>query len=536
MEREGRPGRRRITGRGAPVAVGHRAATGVLRGPNWFRAPRRRRSRGTGRPPASPAPGSIELATLIGRTQSIGVPCAGVDSVPRRDRLTAMARGAGHRRLASPAPARALRAAPCRAVVRGGARSYLRAPPRYDLAREGTTARIRVRPRGIRYDRAGLPWARVELSRSFAYFHGETPARVSRGRGRECRCGHRFGGGVIADSTMSTRARPYRLLQAEEAGDRLIARVRPQRLGRIKTQKAPGVHDADPVGHHPRLPVVVGDVQGGRPLSGQDLPQVDGELLAQCPVERAQGLVEQQQPRPGGQRPRQRHALRLPARQSRDVPRAVARQTDELQHLLDTGPPLAARQTGQAVGDVAGDVAEGEELAVLEHEAEAAPVDRHAHHVPPVPHDRPARQVLQPGDGAQQRGLPAPRGPQKGDCLATGHVEIDAVDGRDAGGAARPPVDDPQAAQAQAGRRRLTTAGAGRAGGPRSSRAVPARPASSTRSADGCARLSEDCAGPAPVVQFAGSAIDVAGVITHGFPPGCERCADGRSGATRRSA
>mgnify|MGYP000844340043 FL=1 len=184
MEREGRPGRRRITGRGAPVAVGHRAATGVLRGPNWFRAPRRRRSRGTGRPPASPAPGSIELATLIGRTQSIGVPCAGVDSVPRRDRLTAMARGAGHRRLASPAPARALRAAPCRAVVRGSARSYLRAPPRYDLAREGTTARIRVRPRGIRYDRAGLPWARVELSRSFAYFHGETPARVSRGRGR----------------------------------------------------------------------------------------------------------------------------------------------------------------------------------------------------------------------------------------------------------------------------------------------------------------------------------------------------------------
>lgn len=170
MEREGRTGRRRITGRGALVAVGHRAATGVLRGPNWFRAPRRRRSRGTGRPPASPAPGSIELATLIGRTQSIGVPCAGVDSVPRRDRLTAMARGAGHRRLASPAPARALRAAPCRAVVRGGARSYLRAPPR-------------VRPGERGYDRAGLPWARVEPSRNFVYFHGETPAQVSRERG-----------------------------------------------------------------------------------------------------------------------------------------------------------------------------------------------------------------------------------------------------------------------------------------------------------------------------------------------------------------
>lgn len=195
MEREGRTGRRRITGRGAPVAVGHRAATGVLRGPNWFRAPRRRRSRGTGRPPASPAPGSIELATLIGRTQSIGVPCAGVDSVPRRDRLTAMARGAGHRRLASPAPARALRAAPCRAVVRGSARSYLRAPPRYDLAREGTTARIRVRPLGIRYDRASLPRARARArvpvrtplrrrrDRRLDHVHPRPPLQAPAGRG-----------------------------------------------------------------------------------------------------------------------------------------------------------------------------------------------------------------------------------------------------------------------------------------------------------------------------------------------------------------
>ena len=164
MEREGRTGRRRITGRGAPVAVG---------APGGHRRPAR-----------SELVQSTSQAPQPGHRAAAGIPCTGVDSVPRRDRLTAMARGAGHRRLASPAPARALRAAPCRAVVRGSARSYLRAPPRYDLAREGTTARIRVRPRGIRYDRAGLPWARVELSRSFVYFHGETPARVSRGPGR----------------------------------------------------------------------------------------------------------------------------------------------------------------------------------------------------------------------------------------------------------------------------------------------------------------------------------------------------------------
>lgn len=194
MEREGRTGRRRITGRGAPVAVGHRAATGVLRGPNWFRAPRRRRSRGTGRPPASPAPGSIELATLIGRTQSIGVPL-------RRGRFGSAARSAyGDGPRGRTSPTGESRAGPCsargalprgrtrrRAVVRGSARSYLRAPPRYDLARvgydrahSGTTSWNTVRPRGApvgsggaepelrllprRDSRASLPRARARAA------------------------------------------------------------------------------------------------------------------------------------------------------------------------------------------------------------------------------------------------------------------------------------------------------------------------------------------------------------------------------------
>ena len=43
---------------------------------------------------------------------------------------------------------------PTRAVVRNSARSYLRAPLRYDRAPSGTTARPRVRPRAPGYDRA----------------------------------------------------------------------------------------------------------------------------------------------------------------------------------------------------------------------------------------------------------------------------------------------------------------------------------------------------------------------------------------------
>ena len=191
MEREGRTGRRRITGRGAPVAVG---------APGGHRRPAR-----------SELVQSTSQAPQPGHRAAAGVLCTGVDRARhthrthaehrrplRRGRFGSAARSAyGDGSRGRTSPTRESRAGPCsargalprgrtrkRAVVRGSARSYLRAPLRYDLAREGTTARIRVRPRGIRYDRAGLPWARVELSRSFVYFHGETPARVSRGPGR----------------------------------------------------------------------------------------------------------------------------------------------------------------------------------------------------------------------------------------------------------------------------------------------------------------------------------------------------------------
>ncbi len=210
MEREGRTGRRRITGRGAPVAVGapgghrrparselvqstsqapqpgHRAAAGVLctgvdrarhthRTHAEHRRPLRRGRFGSA---ARSAYGDGPRGRTSPTRESRAGPCSARGALPRgRTRRRAVVRGSAR----SYAEARGRTRK--RAVVRGSARSYLRAPPRYDLAREGTTARIRVRPRGIRYDRAGLPWARVELSRSFVYFHGETPARVSRGRG-----------------------------------------------------------------------------------------------------------------------------------------------------------------------------------------------------------------------------------------------------------------------------------------------------------------------------------------------------------------
>ena len=86
----------------------------------------------------------------------IPVPCALTDGAPPACAPpVGGARGAGERapfrRRAPPASRGRMQS---RAVVRNSARSYLRAPLRYDRAPSGTTARPRVRPRAPGYDRA----------------------------------------------------------------------------------------------------------------------------------------------------------------------------------------------------------------------------------------------------------------------------------------------------------------------------------------------------------------------------------------------
>ena len=173
----------------------------------------------------------------------------------------------------------------------------------------------------------------------------------------------------------------------------------------------------------------MGDVERRRAAPTQDGAHVGGQLLAQGPVQGGQGLVQQQQPRRRGERPGQGHPLGLPAGQGRHAPPLEAGQADELKHLAHPLAPLGARQAGETVGDIAADVAVLEELAVLEHEAEAALVDGHAHHAPPVPGDLAGGHVLQAGHRAQQGGLARARGPQEGDDLPGGHLQVDAVDG-----------------------------------------------------------------------------------------------------------
>ena len=75
----------------------------------------------------------------------------------------------------------------------------------------------------------------------------------------------------------------------------------------------------------------------------QDPAQVLGQALAQPGVERAQRLVEQQQPRRRGEGAGQGHALPLATGQGRRQPVGEPGQPDQVEQLGDPGVGLAAR-------------------------------------------------------------------------------------------------------------------------------------------------------------------------------------------------
>jgi hypothetical protein len=81
------------------------------------------------------------------------------------------------------------------------------------------------------------------------------------------------------------------------------------------------VHHRDAVRHGQCLILVVGDENGRGAELAQHAAQLDLHLPAQLAVERAQGLVEQEDLGAHRDRSRQRHPLLLAAGQGRDRPR-----------------------------------------------------------------------------------------------------------------------------------------------------------------------------------------------------------------------
>ena len=104
------------------------------------------------------------------------------------------------------------------------------------------------------------------------------------------------------------------------------------------------VHHHDQVGHGQRLGLVMGDVDHGRADAAVNALDLDLHLLAQLLVERAQGLVHQQQARMRDQRPRHGDALLLAARELPRVAGAEMPELNQREHLVDALAGFLARQ------------------------------------------------------------------------------------------------------------------------------------------------------------------------------------------------
>jgi hypothetical protein len=130
----------------------------------------------------------------------------------------------------------------------------------------------------------------------------------------------------------------------------------------------PRRHDDDAGREEDRLGDRVRDEDDGRAELLPDPQQLQVQPLARHLVERAEGLVHQEQRRLEGERARDRDTLLHAAGELPRVVALEAGQLDELEHLPDPLLPLRAlpAQHLQRQGDVLGDRAPVEEDGVLE--------------------------------------------------------------------------------------------------------------------------------------------------------------------------
>ncbi len=184
-----------------------------------------------------------------------------------------------------------------------------------------------------------------------------------------------------------------------EVGGRLVVDL----VGGAHLFHAALVDDHDLVGHLEGFLLVVGDKDRGDVHLVVQAPQPLAQLLAHLRVERTEGLVEQQHRGLDRERPSQRHALTLPARQLRGEPMRELLQMHQFQqfthalvhHVLGTLADL------QAKGHVLGHTHVLERRIVLEHEAHAPTLRGQARRVDALDLDGALIGLLEAGDDAQ---------------------------------------------------------------------------------------------------------------------------------------
>src|SRR5690606_36185243 len=153
---------------------------------------------------------------------------------------------------------------------------------------------------------------------------------------------------------------------------------------------------------------------------------------AQCRVEVAERLIQQDDGRAWRERACERDALALPAGELVRVALAESGHTDEREQLAHTLIPRRTLQPVQAVADVARDREVRKERVVLEYQADTPSLwwldEVSRRYEPPVQQDLAVRRRLESCDRAQQRRFAGPALPDDADELALLDVEIHIVE------------------------------------------------------------------------------------------------------------
>ncbi len=186
-----------------------------------------------------------------------------------------------------------------------------------------------------------------------------------------------------------------------------------------------GEDHRDPIGNRQRLVLVMGHEQGGDADLGLDPADLVAQIGPHLGIERRERLVQEQHLRLDRQRPRQRHPLLLSAGQLMRIAAALLAEMDQRQVPIGGLQPLRCRMAAQAQpeGDVLPRGHMREQAVGLEHHAHVAPVRRQIGDVAIIQQDPAGIQALQPGQGAQRRGLAAARRAQHRHQLARRQLE-----------------------------------------------------------------------------------------------------------------
>src|SRR6266545_4194243 len=172
------------------------------------------------------------------------------------------------------------------------------------------------------------------------------------------------------------------------------------------------------------------------------LPDLRAHRHAQLRVEVRQRLVEEEDARVAHDRAPHRHALPLAPRELAREPLEQVFEPQDLRRSPDALPDdlRAGLREAQAERHVVEHRHVRVERVVLEHHRDVPLLGRDVVHDPPPDRDLSARDLLEPRDHPEQRGLAAPRGADEHNELAVRDVHVDAVDD---GGRAEPLLDPP---------------------------------------------------------------------------------------------